>query len=76
MLFRDASPGNSGRESSFHHLESKDRLESNRDCLLAWTVLTASYGFNTNVALTKAFEDMYAFTAVNPGVPAKSQYVG
>ena len=39
------------------------------------TLLTASYGFNANVAFTEAFEDMYAFTTVNPGIPAKLQYV-
>ena len=45
------------------------------DCLLVWTVLTASYRFNANVAFAEAFEDMYAFTTVDPGVPAKLQYV-
>jgi hypothetical protein len=74
--FGGESSGSSGRENNHHHLERKRIKGSNRDRLLVGTVLTTRHGFDANVAFTEAFEDMYAFTAVNPGVPAKFQYVG
>ena len=37
--------------------------------------LTVRYEFNTNVTFTEAFKDVYAFTTVNPSIPAKLHYV-
>lgn len=64
--FQDESLGCSERENNLYHLERIKQIS-----VLIGTVLTARHRFDTNVAFTEAFEDMYAFTAVNPGVPAK-----
>ena len=69
--FRGESSGSSGRGNNLHHLKRKKKEASNRGRLLVGTVLTARHGSDTNVAFTEAFENIYAFTTVNPGVPAK-----
>ena len=61
------------RESDCQYLQRESqKVDGLRSAQIG---LTPRYGFDTNVAFTNAFQNIYVLTAINPGILTKLRYV-